>query len=60
VLCEEGLLDEALRDRLLVHQYAAVSRDRVWAIVQGDRHDIQRFLSLALDAVGRPGSEGQP
>lgn len=68
VLCEEGLLGEDLRDRLaamarfrnlLVHQYAAVSRERVWTILQGDRHDVRRFLSLALDAVGRAGREGQ-
>lgn len=60
VLVEEGVVDEELGARLesmarlrnvLVHQYAAVDRGRVWAILTGERKDILRFFEAVLAAA---------
>jgi len=61
VLAEAGVLPDALAGNLesmarfrnlLVHQYAAVDRGRVWAIVTGERKDILRFFESVLASMG--------
>lgn len=60
VLGEEDVLEEDLARRLeamagfrnvLVHRYAEVDLDRVWAYVTDDREDVVAFLDAVYEAV---------